>query len=62
VSFVPDREESDQLPEEAPSNQVTDDDEGQGATREDAKDQAGAADEDGDEGEGQATGNPRNAG
>jgi hypothetical protein len=56
------REESDQLPEEAPSNQVTDDDESLGASRDDAEEQAGAADEDGDEGEGQATGNPKNAG
>jgi hypothetical protein len=59
---MPEREESDQLPEEAPSGQVHDDDESQGASREEAEKQAGAADEDGDEGEGQATGNPRNAG
>jgi hypothetical protein len=59
---VPEREESDQLPEEAPPGQVADDDESQGASRDDAEEQAGAADDDGDEGEGQATGNPRNAG
>lgn len=63
LAFVTDREESDQLPEEGPSGQVPDDDgEGQGASRDEAEDQAGAADEDGDEGEGQATGNPRSAG
>lgn len=63
LSFVPERDESDQLPEEAPAGQATDDDrEGQGAARDDAEDQAGAADDDGDEGEGQATGNPRSAG
>jgi hypothetical protein len=62
VQFMPEREESDQLPEEAPPGQVTDDDESQGASRDDAEEQAGAADDDGDEGEGQATGNPRNAG
>ena len=59
---MPEREESDQLPEEGQGGEVRDDDESQGASREDAEEQAGAADEDGDEGEGQATGNPRNAG
>jgi hypothetical protein len=58
---MPEREESDQLPEEGQGGEVADDD-GQGASRDDAKKQAGAADKDGDEGEGQATGNPRNAG
>jgi hypothetical protein len=62
LAFMPEREESDQLPEEGQGGEVHDDDGGQGASREDAKDQAGAADEDGDEGEGQATGNPRSAG
>ena len=55
------REESDQLPEEAPSDQVTDDD-GQGASREDADKQAGTPGEEGQDGDGQATGNPKNAG
>ena len=60
---MPDREESDQLPEEGQGGEVTDDDgQSQGAARKDAEKQAGAADEDGDEGEGQATGNPRAAG
>jgi hypothetical protein len=58
---MPEREESDQLPEEGQGGEVTDDD-GEGRARDDAEDQAGAADEDGDEGEGQATGNPRAAG
>jgi hypothetical protein len=49
------REESDQLPEEAPSEQVSDDD-GQG-DRDDAEKDAGAA-----ENPGQATGHPDNAG
>lgn len=55
------REESDQLPEEGQGTEVPDDD-GEGAARDDAEDQAGAADEDGDDTEGQATGNPSNAG
>jgi hypothetical protein len=57
------REESDQLPEEGPASQVPDDD-GGGAddARDDAEESAGAADEDGDEEEGQASGNPANAG
>ena len=59
---MPDREESDQLPEEGQGDEVRDDDQSQGAARKDAEKQAGAADEDGDEGEGQATGNPRAAG
>ena len=59
---MPEREESDQLPEEGQGGEVHDDDQSQGASRDDAKDQAGAADEDGDEGKGQATGNPRAAG
>ncbi len=63
LAFVPERDESDQLPEEGQSGQATDDDrEGRGAPREEAEDQPGAADDDGDEGEGQATGNPRSAG
>ena len=39
------REESDQLPEEAPPGQVTDD-EGLGAGRDEAKESAGGADDD----------------
>ncbi len=62
LAFMPEREESDQLPEEGQGAEVTDDDESQGASRDEAEDQAGAADDDGDEGEGQATGNPRAAG
>ena len=50
------QEESDQLPEEAPSEQVPDDD-GDGA-RDDAEENAGARE--GEEGE--STGNPANAG
>ena len=61
LAFMPDREESDQLPEEGQGGEVADD-ESQGGSREDAEEQAGAADKDGDEGEGQATGNPRSAG
>jgi hypothetical protein len=38
------RQESDQLPEEGPEEQVQDDD-GEGAARDDAEEQAGAADE-----------------
>ena len=55
------REESDQLPEEGPSSQVPDD-EGQGASREDAEEQAGTPGQEGQEDDGQATGNPKNAG
>ena len=51
------REESDQLPEEAPSEQVSDDD-GSGRARDDAGENAGARE--GEEGE--STGNPANAG
>jgi hypothetical protein len=54
------REESDQLPEEGPGGQSTDDD--SAGDRGDANKNAGGADKDGDEGEGQATGNPANAG
>jgi hypothetical protein len=58
--MTPPQEESDQLPEEQPSGAVPDDtSEG---TRDEAEGSAGAADDDGDEGEGQATGNPTNAG
>ena len=51
------REESEQLPEEAPADQVAD--EGQGGSREDAEENAGAAD---DEGGGEDTGHAENAG
>jgi hypothetical protein len=51
------REESDQLPEEAPAGQVPDDD-GSAAARDEAGENAGAR-----EGEdGESTGNPANAG
>ena len=49
-------EESDQLPEEAPAEQVEDD--GGGEVREEARRSAGSADDD----PGQATGHPENAG
>ena len=55
------REESDQLPEEGPEDQVHDDD-GQGASRDDAEEQAGTPGEEGQEDDGQASGNPKNAG
>jgi len=51
------REESDQLPEEAPPSHVPDD-AGDGKARDEAGDNAGARD--GEEGE--STGNPANAG
>jgi len=50
------REESDQLPEEAPSEQVPDDD-GEGEARDGAQESPGVPDN-----PGQATGNPANAG
>ena len=59
--MTPPQEESDQLPEEQPSSAVPDDD-GDAGARDEAEKNAGAADEDGDKGEGQATGNPANAG
>lgn len=52
-------EESDQLPEEGPADQVPEDDSA-GAARKDAAENAGAAGE--EEGSQQATGNPANAG
>ena len=55
------KKESDQLPEEQPSGAVQDDDES-GEARDDAQKNAGAADRDSDEREGQNTGNPANAG
>jgi hypothetical protein len=58
---VAEREESDQLPEEGPAEQVPDD-EGQGASREDAEKQAGTPGQEGQGDDGQATGNPKNAG
>lgn len=54
------REESDQLPEEGPGGQATDDD--NAGDRDDANKNAGGADESGDDDSGQATGNPANAG
>ena len=53
-----DRQESDQLPEEQPADAGVDD-AGSGRSREEARESAGGAD---DEAEGQATGNPDNAG
>jgi len=50
-------EESDQLPEDAPAEEVVDD--APGEAREDARTSAGAADESDPE---QATGQPENAG
>jgi hypothetical protein len=61
LAAVAEREESDQLPEEGPDQQVTED-EGQGASRDDANDQAGGADEGQDDDTGKQTGNPANAG
>jgi len=55
------REESDQLPEEGPEDQVADD-EGQGASREDAEEQAGTPGQEGQEDDEHASGNPKNAG
>ncbi|HEX8065981.1 MAG TPA: hypothetical protein VF520_05600 [Thermoleophilaceae bacterium] len=55
------REESDQLPEEAPAEQVHDDDGDDGA-RDDADDQAGVPGGEGQDGDGQASGNPKSAG
>ena len=57
-----DREESDQLPEEGQGGEVHDDDESQGASRDDAREQAGTEGEEGQDGDGQASGNPANAG
>jgi hypothetical protein len=54
------REESDQLPEEAPQEQVPDD-KGDGAARDEADENAGARG-DADSDAGDATGNPANAG
>lgn len=48
-------DESDQLPEEAPGEQVVDD-------RSDEHDEAGGTPSEGDSDAGTATGNPRNAG
>ena len=55
------REESDQLPEEGRSEEVPDD-ESQGGSRDDAEEQAGVPGEEGQDDDGQATGNPANAG
>jgi len=58
---VAEREESDQLPEEGPESQVHED-EGQGGSREDAEEQAGTPGQEGQEDDGQASGNPKSAG
>jgi hypothetical protein len=59
--MTPPEEESDQLPESQPSgsggSQDTEDE-----ARDEAEDNAGGADRDGDDGAGQATGNRKNAG
>jgi hypothetical protein len=55
------QEESDQLPEEQPGGAGADEDSA-GGERSESKKNEGGADESGDKGEGQATGNPRNAG
>jgi hypothetical protein len=54
-------EESDQLPEEQPGEAGGSQDTAE-ASRDDAEGGSGGADEDGDSGSGQATGNPSNAG
>ena len=59
--MTPPEEESDQLPEDQPSGSGGSQDTAEGA-RDEAEDSAGGADSDGDGGEGQATGNPSNAG
>ena len=58
---MPGQEESDQLPEEGQGGEVPDDDGDDGA-RDEAQDQAGAADSDGEDTPGEGTGNPANAG
>jgi hypothetical protein len=55
------REESDQLPEEGPAGQATDDT-GAGKSDQGGEDSAGTPGEEGQDDEGQATGNPKNAG
>jgi hypothetical protein len=55
------QEESDQLPEEQPGGAGADDD-APGGARDEAEKNDGGADSSGDSGEGQATGNPKNAG
>ena len=55
------REESDQLPEEGQAGQAPHD-EGQGAARDDAEEQAGTPGQEGQGDDGQASGNPKNAG
>jgi len=56
------REESDQLPEEAPTDHVADDDGSSGRPRKDAEENAGTPDGGTPDQPGQATGNPANAG
>jgi hypothetical protein len=55
-----DREESDQLPEEGPESQVPDDD--RGGERDQASESAGVPGGEGQDEEGQASGNPGSAG
>jgi hypothetical protein len=54
------QEESDQMPEEGPSGQVPEDDDDE--ARDEAENSAGTPGEEGQEGEGQASGNPDAAG
>jgi hypothetical protein len=56
------REESDQLPEEAPTDHVAEDDGTSKPTRKDAEENAGTPDGGTPDQAGQATGNPANAG
>jgi hypothetical protein len=55
------QEESDQLPEEGPGGQ-THDDTGAGKSDDGGEDSAGTPGEEGQDGDDQATGNPKNAG
>ena len=59
--MTPPEEESDQLPEDQPSGSGGSQDTNE-AARDEAEGSSGGADSDGDEGSGQATGNPANAG
>jgi hypothetical protein len=54
-------EESDQMPEEGPPG-AAEDDTGAGKSDDGGEDSAGTPGEEGQDGDGQATGNPKNAG
>jgi hypothetical protein len=56
------REESDQMPEEGPEQQVPEDEDGDGSSRGEASENPGGADEGQDDDAGEQTGNPKNAG